>query len=301
MQALYSYFKNEKPEMSVFEKELFKSVDQVYDLYLIILNLFKGIHQNALMIVDENKNKRLPSSDDLIPNMKFVQNQILMAISESKELNEQLDKRKLQNVFDNDLIRKILAELRKAEEFSAYMKEESGNLNKDRTILIFLVVKILNENDILNSIIEDKNIYWADDLHAAYATVIKTLEATEQKLKLLPLYKDEKDDKDFMKMLFEKTILYKENALELIKNHLKNWELDRVAEMDILLMQMCITEFLYLSNIPLKASLNEYIDISKEYSTPNSKVFINGILDKIVSQLKSENRIQKVGRGLKDH
>jgi transcription antitermination protein NusB len=301
MQALYSYFKNEKPDMSAFEKELFKSIDQVYDLYLIILYLLKGMHQNALMIMDENKNKRLPQPEDLNPNTRFVDNAILLAIAESKDLQEQIEKRKLQHVFDNDLMRKLLTDLRKSTDYEEYMAAENGGLNRDRQILIFMVVKIFNESEILNSIIEDKNIYWADDLHAAYTSVIKTLELTEKKLKLLPLYKDESDDKEFVKMLFQKTILYKETALELIKKNLKNWELDRVAEMDILLMQMCISEFLHLPQVPVKASLNEYIDISKEYSTPNSKVFINGILDKIVMQLKTENLIQKQGRGLKDN
>ena len=300
MQALYSYFKNEKPDMSLFEKELFRSIDQVYDLYLIILGLLKGIHQNSMMIIDENKHKRLPGHEDLNPNLKFISNQLLVAISDNKELDMLLEKRKLLDLFDNDLIRKMLTELRKTEEYAAYMNERDQQLKSDRDMLVFLIVKILNENDVLKSLIEDKNIYWSDDLHAAYAMVLKNLELFKDKFVLMPLYKDEKDDKDFIRLLFEKTILYKESAFDLIKHHLKNWEPDRIAEMDMLLMQMCITEFMYLPNVPVQASLNEYIDISKEYSTPNSKVFINGILDKVVLQLKSENRIIKEGRGLKE-
>lgn len=300
MQALYSYFKNEKPDMSLFEKELFRSIDQVYDLYLIVLGLLKGIHQNAMMVIDENKNKRLPGDEDLNPNLKFISNKLLLAISENKELDAQIEKRKLQGLFDNDLIRKILTEFRKTKEYSVYMNETDQQLKSDREILVFLLVKILNENDVLKSLIEDKSIYWSDDIHAAYSMVLKNLDAFKDQFSLLPLYKDEKDDKDFIRLLFQKTILYKESAIELIKHHLKNWELDRIAEMDMLLMQMCITEFIYLPNVPIKASLNEYIDVSKEYSTPNSKVFINGILDKVVIQLKAENRINKEGRGLKE-
>jgi N utilization substance protein B len=300
MQALYSYFKNEKPDMSLFEKELFRSIDQVYDLYLIVLGLLKGIHQNAMMVIDENKNKRLPGDEDLNPNLKFISNKLLLAISENKELDAQIEKRKLQGLFDNDLIRKILTEFRKTKEYSVYMNETDQQLKSDREILVFLLVKILNENDVLKSLIEDKSIYWSDDIHAAYSMVLKNLDAFKDQFSLLPLYKDEKDDKDFIRLLFQKTILYKESAIELIKHHLKNWELDRIAEMDMLLMQMCITEFIYLPNVPIKASLNEYIDVSKEYSTPNSKVFINGILDKVVLQLKAENRINKEGRGLKE-
>ncbi len=300
MQALYSYFKNEKPDMPVFEKELFKSIDQVYDLYLIILNIFVGIHQNEALIIDENKNKRLPTKEDLDPNMRLLLNSLLVSISESSELKTLIEKRKLDNIVDNDIIRRLISEIKKSEEFIVYSKLESVTEKEDKQLLAFIVVKILNENDVLNSIFEDKNIYWTDDLYVAYNLVLKNFEVFDGKFRIMPLLKDEKDDKDFVKILFEKTVLYKEANIELIQKHVKNWELDRIAEMDMLLMQMCITEFSYLPNVPVKASLNEYIDISKDYSTPNSKVFINGILDKIIFQLKDENRIQKQGRGLKE-
>lgn len=300
MQALYSYFKNEKPDMPVFEKELFKSIDQVYDLYLIILNIFVGIHQNEALIIDENKNKRLPTNEDLHPNMRLLLNSLLVSISENAELRSLIEKRKLDNIVDNDIIRRLISEIKKSEEFSDYSKLESVTAKEDKQLLSFIIVRILNENDVLNSIFEDKNIYWTDDLYVAYNLVLKNFEVFDGQFRIMPLLKDEKDDKDFVKILFEKTILYKEANIELIQKHVKNWELDRIAEMDMLLMQMCITEFSYLPNVPVKASLNEYIDISKDYSTPNSKVFINGILDKIILQLKDENRIQKQGRGLKE-
>lgn len=301
MQALYSYFKNEKPDMAAFEKELFKSIDQVYDLYLLILNLFSGIHQNALMIIDENKNKRLPSENDLNPNLLLVNNTLLIALSESTSLKEQSEKRKLGSIVDNDIIRRVLVEIKKLKEFDEYMKASANNPKIDRQFLMTVVVKVLNEHEVLNTIFEDKNMYWADDLHMAYNMILKNFESFDGTFKLLPLYKDEKDDQEFVSTLFKKTILYKESTVELIQAHVKNWEMDRIAEMDMLLMQMCITEFLYLDSVPIKASLNEYIDISKEYSTPSSKVFINGILDKIIFQLKAENRIQKQGRGLKEN
>lgn len=301
MQALYSYFKNEKPDMAAFEKELFKSIDQVYDLYLLILNLFTGIHQNALMIIDENKNKRLPSQDDLNPNLKLVNNTLLVAMAASPELKQLSDKRKIGSIVDNDIIRRILVEIKKLKEFEEYMSSSANSPKTDRQFLISVVVKVLNEHEVLNTSFEDKNMYWADDLHMAYNMVIKNFETFDGQFKLVPLYKDEKDDQDFVSTLFKKTILYKESNVELIQKHVKNWEMDRIAEMDMLLMQMCITEFLHLESVPVKASLNEYIDISKEYSTPSSKVFINGILDKIIFQLKEENRIKKQGRGLKEN
>jgi len=301
MQALYSYFKNEKPDMKVFEKELFKSIDQVYDLYLIIINIFAGIYQNELLIIDENKNKRLPSKEDLNPNRKLVSNTLLLSIYESEELKTLIEKRKLGAFIDNDIVRRLIAEIKKTPEFEVYEKIEAPTLKDDRNFLNEVIVKVLNENEVLISMFEEKSIYWTDDLYVAYNLVLKNFELFDGKFRILPLLKDEKDDEEFVSLLFQKTILYRETNIELIQKHVKNWELDRIAEMDMLLMQMCITEFAYLPNVPIKASLNEYIDISKDYSTPNSKVFINGILDKIIFQLKDENRIQKQGRGLKEN
>jgi len=301
MQALYSYFKNEKPDMSVFEKELLKSIDQVYDLYLIILNLFSGIHQNALMVIDENKNKRLPTTEDLNPNFALVNNTLLKAITENKELKQLVEKRRLDSYIDNELTRRVLAEIKKTDEFAQYVKSERNDNKTDKQFLMSVVVKVLNEHEVLNSVFEEKNIHWADDLHVAYHLVLKNFEVYDGSFKVVPLLKDEKDDLEFVRTLFEKTIIHKESHIELIQKHVKNWELDRIAEMDMLLMQMCIAEFMHLPSIPIKVSLNEYIDISKEYSTPSSKLFINGILDKIIFQLKSEGRIQKEGRGLKEN
>jgi N utilization substance protein B len=300
MQALYSYFKNEKPDMKTFEKELFKSIDQVYDLYLIIINIFAGIYQNELLIIDENKNKRLPTKHDLNPNKRLVSNTLLVSIAECSELKDLIEKRKLGGFIDNDITRRIIAEIKRSASFEAYLKIESPALKDDKQFLNEVIVKVLNENEVLISMFEEKSIYWTDDLYVAYNLVLKNFELFEGKFRILPLLKDEKDDQEFVSLLFQKTIIYRESNIELIQKHVKNWELDRIAEMDMLLMQMCITEFSYLPNVPVKASLNEYIDISKDYSTPNSKVFINGILDKIIFQLKDENRILKQGRGLKE-
>lgn len=300
MQALYSYFKNENADMHLFEKELFKGIDLVYDLYLCILNIFGELRANELMWMEENKNKRLPTASDLNPNLAFVNNSLLKEIAENKALKELVQKRKLESIVDSDLVRKLLQEIKKTDEYLKYMSLQAFTVKEDRELLINIVVKVLDNNEVLNSIFEEKSIYWADDKHMAYQSVLKTFEAFNGTFKLLPLMKDEKDDRAFVKNLFEKTILYKEHNFPLIETHVKNWEMDRIAEMDMLLMEMCITEILYVPNVPVKASLNEYIDISKEYSTPNSRVFINGILDKVIFQLKAENKIVKEGRGLKE-
>jgi transcription antitermination protein NusB len=301
MQALYSYFQHEKADMTKFEKELFKSIDKIEELYLTILVLFENLHHVALIIIDEHKNKRLPTQADLNPNLKFINNSLLKAIAENKELKKKETERKISWQNDFDLVRRIYNEIRQSELYKNYMSLEKHTVEDDRNLLISIVTDYLSTNEVLESVLEEKNIHWADDSFVAFNSIIRTFESFEGEFKILPLLKDEKDDEEFMSILFKKTIIYKEQFAELIDKHTQNWELERIANMDMLLMQMALAEILYLPNIPVKASLNEYIDISKEYSTPNSKTFVNGVLDKIIAELKRDNKIEKSGRGLKDN
>lgn len=302
MQALYSFFAVEKGNAKDFEKEMFKSLDKISDLYFYILALIKDIHHVSMVTIDENKNKRLPSKEDLSPNMKFVNNILLEKISTCKELNVQLEKRKLSWQNDFDVVKKLFNEIRNGETYKNYMSTSSVSVKEERDFVIALITEHLSENQILISLFEDKNIHWVDDSFVAFNSVIRTIEDFNGgEFKILPLLKDEKDDLEFMSVLFNKTILYKQEFEALIDKHTKNWELERIANMDMLLMEMALAEILHIPNVPVKASLNEYIDISKEYSTPNSKTFVNGVLDKIIAELKRDNKINKAGRGLKEN
>lgn len=300
MQMLYSYYQHENADMVLFEKELFKSLDKVYSLYLYVLALFTDMHHVAYMIIDENKNKRLPGSEDLNPNLKFVNNQLLCALADNPALKKELEKQKISWQENFDIVRKLYTEIRNTETYKSYMLIEGNNLKDDRAFLVNLIVDFLGEHDLLNHLFEDKNIHWADDSFLAFNSVIRTFETFEGKFTLMPLLKDAEDDKLFVTTLFRKTIQHNAAHEELIKNHTKNWEMDRIANMDMLLMKMAIAEILYLPNIPVKVSLNEYIDISKEYSTPNSKTFVNGVLDKVILELKEVGKIKKTGRGLQE-
>lgn len=298
MQTLYSYFQQEKPDAVFYEKELFKSLDKIYDLYIYVLVLFTDIHHTALLVTEENKNKRLPSKEDLQPNMRFIENVVLVSLTRSEELKKEVANRKISWQSDFDLVRKLYAELRTTELYKNYMASTTPSAKEDKQFLISMATEFLYEHDLLNHIFEEKNIHWADDTFGAFSMVSRTFENFTGKLNLVPLYKDKEDDVQFISTLFRKTIAGDKEFNKLIDEKTKNWELDRIASMDILLMKMAIAEFLYVSNVPVKVSLNEYIDISKEYSTPNSRTFINGVLDKIIADLKRDNKIQKTGRGL---
>ncbi len=298
MQTLYSYFQQEKPDIVFYEKELFKSLDKIYDLYMYVLVLFNDIHHTALLVTEENKNKRLPSKEDLEPNMRFIENVVLVGLSNNGDLKKEVANRKISWQNDFDLVRKLYAELRATDLYKNYMASTTPSAKEDKQFLISVATEFLYEHELLNHFFEEKNIHWADDTFGAFSMVSRTFENFTGTLNLVPLYKDAEDDKQFISTLFRKTIAGDKEYDKLIDEKTKNWELDRIASMDILLMKMALTEFLYVSNVPVKVSLNEYIDISKEYSTPNSKTFINGVLDKIIADLKRDNKIQKTGRGL---
>jgi N utilization substance protein B len=298
MQTLYSYFQQDKPDMAFYEKELFKSLDKIYDLYLYVLVLFTDMHHTAHLVLEENKNKRLPTKEDLEPNLRFIENVVLVALSQSEELKKEIANRKISWQSDFDLVRKLYAELRNTELYKEYMASPTPSAKEDKQFLITVATEFLYNHELLNHVFEEKNIHWADDTYGAFSMVSRTFENFTGTFKLVPLYKDAEDDQQFISTLFRKTIAGDKEYEKMIDLKTKNWELERIAAMDVLLMKMAIAEFLYVPNVPVKVSLNEYIDISKEYSTPNSKTFINGVLDKIIADLKSENKIQKTGRGL---
>lgn len=301
MQALYSFFQHEKADPAQFEKELFKSLDKIHELYFSILALIIDLHHVAMVMVDESKNKRLPNATDLNPNLKFVNNSLLLSLEKNHELKSHVEKRKISWQNDFDVVRKIFNEIKNSEIYKEYQASSEISAEEDRNFIISIITEYLSENDVLASLFEEKNIHWADDAFVAFNSVIRNFEAFEGEFKIQPLLKDEKDDLEFMSALFKKTIVYKGQFEELIDKHTKNWDLERIANMDMLLMQMALAEILYIPNVPVKASLNEYIDISKEYSTPNSKTFVNGVLDKIIADLKAQGKISKTGRGLKEN
>jgi transcription antitermination protein NusB len=301
MQTLYAFFQHEKADRLSFEKELFKSLDKIHELYFYMLALLRDIHHTSLVIIDENKNKRIPSEEDLNPNLKFASNSLLKALSENEELTQAIAKRKISWQNDMDLVRKLYSDIRKGPAFKKYMTEnETDKISEDKYFIIELITGFLSKNERLVSVFEDKNIHWADDVFVAFNSVIRNIEDFKGEFQLQPLLKDEEDDMDFMSALFSKTIIHSDEFSELINESTTNWELERIANMDILLMKMGLAEILYIPNIPVKATFNEYIEISKQYSSPGSKIFVNGVLDKIVRKLKAENKIQKAGRGLKE-
>jgi N utilization substance protein B len=300
MQALYAYFRDENADIRVAEKNLNTSIDKTYELFLYLVSFLSNLHYCARISIEDKRAKRLPTEDDLNPNTGFVNNTFFTALENNKAFNSEFIKKGVSWANDQDLVRKILAELKTKDFYTEYMKAPGKSFAGDKKLAKEILSNLLYDHELFNFWFEERNIHWSDDLYFAFVFVNKWVDGIngEEDIKLQPLFRDPEGDKAFVTDLFCKSILHNDMYNKLIEKNTANWELERIATVDILLMKMALTEVLHLSNIPVKVSINEYIDLAKEYSSPQSGRFINGVLDKMVIELKTEGKIQKTGRGL---
>ncbi|MBT3647866.1 MAG: transcription antitermination protein NusB [Flavobacteriales bacterium] len=302
-QGIYSYHRTENADLVKIEKDIFESINKVYDLYLYLIKLLMHVHRASKEIVEQNRNKKLPSREDLNPNLRFVQNRVLNALKDNVQLKQLMKLREIKWDEDHDDVRKIFKLFREDEAYQLYLIREDESLEIDKEIVIKLFREYLGVNEIIHSVLEEKDIYWQDDLPIAAITIIKTIQdlpeiETKNISILADLYKTKKEDQQFVKELLNKSITFGDDYSELVATHADNWETDRIALLDMILMKMALSELEHFPTIPIKVSLNEYIELAKVYSTPKSKVFINGVLDKLVAEMKGSKRINKSGRGL---
>lgn len=302
LQALYAWFQVGDTDYALAEKQLMKNIDRIYDLYLLYLTLFNDIQIHATNRIEEARNKKLPRPEDLNPNTRFVDNKVLQLLSVNSQLQTETKNRKLYWNNEQDLIRKIYNDIKASEEFELYMNAKENSFEQDKEFLITVFKKYIANSESLLNHLEEMAISWMDDIDMVCTAVIKTIKSFSENdgpnVKLTELYKDSEEDVQFVKTLFRKTIMNDSSTQELISAKTENWEMERIASMDMLLMKMAINEAKEFSSIPTKVTLNEYIEISKFYSTPKSNGFINGILDKIFIELLSSGEIKKAGRGL---
>ena len=302
-QTVYAYIFSHKTKVHIGEKELVFNLDKTHELYLTYLTIFKEIKDFALQKIEDAKNKNFPTEDELNPNMKFVENKVFDVLEENLELNNFIKKRKIkwETEADFNIVKQIWQGVKASDEYREYMNSGQDSLHEDKQFLIWVFKNHIAINELLYDILEDKSIYWNDDLETILSSISSTIDGiganSDSHYKLRPLYKGE-EDLDFAKRLFRRTLANEEECSKLIHNQAENWDLDRFAKSDLILMQMAITEALDFPSIPIKVTLNEYIEISKFYSTPKSKQFINGLLDKVFNELKQSGRINKAGRGL---
>jgi N utilization substance protein B len=302
LQALYAFYQTNEDDFSKTAKNLFATLDKIYDLYLLLLLTFGEIKSVSQQKIEEAKNKLRPTEEELHPNLKFVNNRIFALLEDFPELRKISEQHKINWVGDahREMFKKIAANIRESENYFAYMNSEENSFEEDLNFAVSMFKADVANSPFLYNYLEEKSIQWIDDLDLASAMVIKTVKKFEaaDKNELLPLYKDPEDEKEFVNTLLKKSIIRNEENMELVNKMTENWELERIAKMDLILMNMAITELIEFPHIPKKVTLNEYIEIAKYYSTPKSSVFINGILDKTIVWLEKEKKIKKTGRGL---
>lgn len=302
LQALYAYFQSKEDNYRKTENELMQAVERIYDLYIYLLLTFSEVKNISENRNEEKKKKIRPTEEDLHPNLKYIDNKIVSMLEESKELRAISEERKVNWVGDEtqEMFRKIYLQMKDSETFFEYMNNGQEGFEEDKAFALELFRTEIANSEILYSYFEEKSIHWIDDIDLACSMVLKTIKSIEEgeRVTILPLYKKDDDEQEFIRELLRKTISMNKENEELIDELTKNWELDRIAKMDIILMKMAITELQIFNNIPTKVTLNEYIEISKFYSTPKSNGFINGILDKAIDKLQKEKKIVKIGRGL---
>lgn len=302
-QALYAYFQSDDKNERKYENELFLSLERMHDLYLILLTVGQELIHQSKFKMEDAKKKRLPNDEDLNPNTKFINNAVFALLADNNSLNEQVKNKKLTWAADQELMLKFFNFTRDHKVFQEYMSTKETTFEQDQKFVVDFYKKIIPDFDLFISELEDKSIFWGyDEMDFILGMVLKTVKKftpeSDNSASIMKLYRDEEEDVKFVKDLFRKTIANDDENTELIGDKTKNWDVERIAMVDVLLMKLALTELLYFKSIPVKVTLNEYIELSKWYSTPKSKVFVNGVLDKLVAELKTNGKLKKMGKGL---
>jgi N utilization substance protein B len=302
MKTLYAYFQSKNNQVVIGEKELFHSIDKVYEVYLYYMALMPEIKHFAEGFLFDRSQKMLPTDEDLNPKLNFVNNRIISAISDHSELSQRCTKHKISWDGHEEMIKKLYYNFKDDLQFRAYLEAETTGFDEDKEIIMHLMETFIFPSESLQEFFEERSIYWLDDIHVMQTGILKTIKGIKQDssepFKLQPLHKEAELDRKFASDLFRLTILKGDEFEKEIARRTQNWEIDRVAKMDVILMKMALCELTEFTSIPIKVTLDEYIELSKDYSSPQSKTFINGILDKIVIDFKKDKRIAKAGRGL---
>ena len=302
MQSIYAMHQNGSDDLEKEEKFLFHSIDAIQDLYLTMLSSLIEICKKETIFLHKSSQKHLATAQERKPNEKFIKNSIFQILTENNSLRIALENRKINNwVLNDDYILLLLNDIKQSKLYDKYMSNAINSFEEDKEFIIDLFMDVIVPNEKLYDYLEDDKLTWVDDIPLVNTHIIKQLKAIQPieqgSFRVPKLFKDN-EDRDFVKDLFRKTVL---NESELAKEYMDktpNWDSDRIAEIDTIILKMAICEFLKFPSIPVKVTLNEYLEVAKEYSTPKSSIFINGILDNLVKELQTSNRIVKVGRGL---
>tara|TARA_B100000795_G_scaffold198261_1_gene152131 strand:- start:5360 stop:6301 length:942 start_codon:yes stop_codon:yes gene_type:complete len=301
LQILYAFFHSESEELTKSERDLNNSLEKAHSLYVHLLLLLVAIKKQAEDKIEKGKNKLLPTQEDLSPNTKFTHNNTLTLLAENLSLIEHFENEEVYWDENPELVGKIFRQIQESETYANYINDQNTSFLEDRKFVSALFMEFIAANEDVHTFLEEKSIYWLDDFEVSNLAVIKTIKSlkpeSDEYARLQPLFKDE-EDRTFASNLLKRTILNSSDYTKYIVETASNWDEERISDMDQLLMQMAICELLNFETIPVKVTLNEYIELSKDYSSQKSKIFINGVIDKLAIRFKEEGILKKLGRGL---
>ncbi|MBP9793478.1 MAG: transcription antitermination factor NusB [Flavobacterium sp.] len=302
MQTLYAMHQNHSDNIEKEEKFLFQSIENVQDLYLIMVSTLVEIRKKELEFIEISRNKHLATKAEKNPNLKFINNKVLQLLEDNNSLSIALEKRKITNWKVNDeYITILLNEIKESNLYDTYMSKSDTTFEEDKELVVAIFTDLIAPNVKLYEYLEDHKLTWIDDVPLVNTLInkqLKSIQNTENGNFVVPkLYNDE-EDKDYASQLFRKTILNEAALGKEYADKTPNWESDRIAEIDSIILKMAICELLKFPSIPVKVTINEYLELAKEYSTPKSSIFINGILDNLVKDFTANGKLKKTGRGL---
>ena len=302
MQSIYAMHQNGSDSIEKEEKFLLYSIDNILDLYLTMLSSLMEIGKKEAIFIEKSGKKHITTSQERNPNKKFINNTILQILSENNSLSIALENRKINHwELNEDYIQILLDSIKNSNFYAKYMANTVNNFEEDKQFILDIFTELIVPNEKLYEFLEDNKLTWIDDIPVVNTQIIKQLKliksAKDEAFKVPKLFKDQ-EDQEFVTNLFRKTVL---NERELAKEYVDktpNWDSERIAEIDTIVLKMAICEFVKFPSIPVKVTINEYLEIAKEYSTPKSSIFINGILDNLVKEFEIANKLNKIGRGL---
>ncbi len=300
MQSIYAVLQSKSDNLPKEEKFLLFNIKKATDLYILQLLLMVEIRNLALEHMEIKKKKYLATDEDKNPNLRFINNEIIQMIADSPEIKEFRSKSKLMDWKDNrEYVRILLDEMIESDLYKDYLNSEKAGFFEDRNFIVELFKNIVAPNEKLFDYYESLNLSWVDDYPLVNTTILKVLKQMEKGQHMtLKQLEVKQDDEEFLVELFRKVILHQQEFTSEIDEKTPNWDTERIADMDMILIKMALTEFLYFSSIPTKVTINEYIEIAKDYSTRKSSYFINGVLDKLLKDYNKTGRLNKIGRGL---
>ena len=306
LQSLYSWQTGGVTDVILGERQLLESIDKLHDLFIYQLSFLVEIKRFAEIRIAENKQKFYPTEEDLNPNLRFVENTVLIELEQNNDFILSESKLKINWTDQSDMILKFYNLLKSKEFYKKYMSNADKTIDIDKRFIIKIIELLLPDFDLLKAYYEEKSVYYTDGYDLVTLLLIKFAENFSAKFNsqsALPgIYKPSvngvNEDREFVKKLYRKVLLNTDALTDELKKRTKNWEFERIPIMDVILLKMAIIELQEMETVPIKVTLNEYIELAKYFSTPKSKIFVNGVLDRLIREYKEEGKIKKIGRGL---